>query len=78
MIQTLMTVFPSLKEEQAADYVVATVIAILFPIVRYILDKTLYHVRYVEYSTCKISVVIHMSNECCSGWLVLPLEFHLT
>lgn len=45
MIRTLTTVFPSLREEQAADYVVATAIAILFPIVRYILDKTIYHVR---------------------------------
>lgn len=45
MIRTLMTVFPSLQEEQAGDYVIATVIAILFPIVRYILDKTIYHVR---------------------------------
>eukprot|EP00889_Picochlorum_renovo_P007437 jgi/Picre1/34467/NNA_001935.t1 len=25
------------------DYVIATIIAILFPIVRYILDKTVYH-----------------------------------
>jgi len=46
MVQTLVTVFPSLQEEQAGDYVIATVIAILFPIVRYVLDKTLYHVRF--------------------------------
>jgi hypothetical protein len=44
-VQALTDYFPSLPQEKAMDYVIATIIAILFPIVRYILDKTVYHVR---------------------------------
>lgn len=44
-VQALTDYFPSLPHEKAMDYVIATIIAILFPIVRYILDKTVYHVR---------------------------------
>jgi hypothetical protein len=44
-IEALMNAFPSLSKEKAADYIIATVIAVLFPIVRYVLDKTVYHVR---------------------------------
>ncbi|KAI8111296.1 hypothetical protein M9434_004868 [Picochlorum sp. BPE23] len=42
-VQALTDYFPSLPQEKAMDYVIATIIAILFPIVRYILDKTVYH-----------------------------------
>lgn len=44
-VQALTDYFPSLPNEKARDYVIATIIAILFPIVRYSLDKTAYHVR---------------------------------
>lgn len=39
----LTATFPSLPEEKAADYVISSLIAVLFPIARYLLDKTLYH-----------------------------------
>lgn len=40
----LTTAFPTLPREKALDYVYAAIIAILFPLFRYILDKTLYQV----------------------------------
>ena len=39
------SMFPQLPEEKATDYLTAVIIAILFPLARLILDKTLYHVR---------------------------------
>lgn len=50
LVHLLTATFPSLPEEKAADYVISSLIAVMFPIVRYILDKTLYHVSWVSSS----------------------------
>ena len=50
LVLLLTATFPSLPEEKAADYVISSLIAISFPIVRYCLDKTLYHVSYIPAS----------------------------